>query len=69
LTICEENAININGPHESGLKQIATYAAQLVCIGSKFPVGVCLAAKFDDIRDGLTLFYVRLVWTLHGTQL
>jgi hypothetical protein len=55
------NAINVNGPHGSSLKQIATYAAQLVCIGSKFPIEVCLAAKFDDRSKGLTLFYVRLV--------
>jgi programmed cell death 6-interacting protein len=43
------NAINVNGPHDSGLKQTATYAAQLVCIRSKFPIEVCLATKFGMI--------------------
>jgi hypothetical protein len=39
------NAINVNRLDASGLKQIASYAAQLVCIKSKFLRDVCLAAS------------------------
>jgi programmed cell death 6-interacting protein len=38
----QRDAIKVKVPHDSGLKQIATYAAQLAWIGSKFPIDVCL---------------------------
>ena len=41
------DAVNVKEPHVSGLKKIAAYAARLVWIGGKFPIDVCLAAKFN----------------------
>ena len=34
------DAVYVRGPHTSGLKKIAAYAAQLVWIGGKFPIDV-----------------------------
>jgi programmed cell death 6-interacting protein len=33
-------AINVREPHSSGIKNLTKYAAQLVCIGGKFPIDV-----------------------------
>jgi programmed cell death 6-interacting protein len=44
------DAVNVKEPHVIGLKKIAAYAAQLVWIGGKFPIDVCLAAESGCIQ-------------------
>jgi programmed cell death 6-interacting protein len=63
------DAVNVKEPHVSGLKKIAAYAAQLAWIGGKFPIDVCLAAKFKLIKKRIDTVYGRLAWTSHGIQL
>jgi len=35
-----EDAIHVQEPHESGIKKLAQYAAQLQWMGGKFPIDV-----------------------------
>ena len=37
------DAIHVQEPHNSGIRKLMAYAAQLVWIGGKFPIDVCAA--------------------------
>jgi programmed cell death 6-interacting protein len=68
------DAINVREPHSSGVKKLTIYAAQLVCIGGKFPIDVSQArvlARIEHLErwaagSGLSIFLIRLVPTSHG---
>lgn len=40
VDVLRRDAVNVRGPHPSGVKKLQAYAAQLVCIGGNFPIDV-----------------------------
>lgn len=44
------NAVNVRDPHPSGIKELQTYAGQLMWIGGKFPIDVRTAQTLQVVQ-------------------